>query len=165
MNDEQFERLMNVNREEAQELRRQVWESTGITLDENDQSIAMFLVHHRFLEAFYQKQGEIDHQKAKEIFTALSPLINEMRDTVDLIESKHTTLQKDINTLNAFKDEMIVFFTTQATENAHNIVANEIKEQVLNNLKHLNTKTHWVLMSVLMLQMVMVILLLFMVLK
>lgn len=165
MNDEQFERLMSVNREEAQELRRQVWEASGITLDENDPSIAMFLIHHRFLEAFYQKQSKIDNQNAKETFNALSPLISQMRETVDLIDSKHVSLQKDIEALNAFRDEMIVFFTTKANENARNLVASEIKEQVSSSLNTMNLKNNLMLLAVFALQFITVLIVLYMVLK
>lgn len=156
MNNQVFEQKMSANAEEALSMKRQVWESTGITLDENDPSIAMFLVHHRWLENFYQNQWQTDNQNAKETFHALSPLISQMRETVDLIENKHTVLKQDIDALNAFRDEMLLFFTSKATENARHIVAQEIKEQVSGSIKQLNTKTHWVLMSVLILQLIMV---------
>ena len=64
MNNQVFEQKMSANAEEALSMKRQVWESTGITLDENDPSIAMFLVHHRWLENFYQNQWQTDNQNA-----------------------------------------------------------------------------------------------------
>ncbi|MBR5940181.1 MAG: hypothetical protein IKZ88_02905 [Neisseriaceae bacterium] len=157
MDNPTFERLTAINSEEAKAMRTAVWEATSITLDENDPAIAMFLLHHRFLEDFYRKQGESDQQNAKEIFTALSPLIEQMKNTVDVIDNKHTMLQQDIDALNAFRDEMVMFFTAKATDTAQKVVSEEVKNQVASSLKTVS-----ILMSVLVfLQAVMLLVVLF----
>lgn len=157
MNKQAFEQTISINTQEAQAMRRQVWESTGITLDENDPSIALFLMHHRFLESFYREQGQVDNKNAKETFHALSPLIEQMKNTVSVIDEKHTVLRKDINALQAFRNEMVVFFAGKARDTAEKIVGDEIKNQVSGSLKTVS-----ILISVLIfLQAVMLLVVLF----
>ncbi|MBP3221269.1 MAG: hypothetical protein J6M43_04415 [Neisseriaceae bacterium] len=177
MNDQQrYEELQMQNTQDAMKYKEAIWKKTGITLDDNDPSIVMFIVFHRWLEDFYSQQSELDNKNAQEVYTALSPMINDLTKTVALIDEKDKTLKQDITTFQVFQKELLTLLTARSEELAKKNVSNEIKQQisgsldklgetVSGSLKNLHTKNNYLLIGVFALQFVSVFLLLFMVLK
>ena len=177
MNDQQrYEELQMQNTQDAMKYKEAIWKKTGITLDDNDPSIVMFIVFHRWLEDFYSQQSELDNQNAQEVHTALSPLIDDLNKTVVLIDEKDKVLKQDIAVLQSFKEELLTLITVRSEELAQKNVGKEIKQQVsgslnklgetvASSLNTLNGKNNYLLFGVFALQFIAVILLLFVVLK
>lgn len=119
MNDQQrYEELQMQNTQDAMKYKETIWKKTGITLDDNDPSIVMFIVFHRWLEDFYSQQSELDDKNAQEIATALHPILEQMKNMVTLIEQKNEYLQNNIENLKSFYNKMIKFFSATAEEKA-----------------------------------------------
>lgn len=159
MNNQRYEELMLKNTEDAIAYKEMIWKKTGITLDDNDPSIVMFIVFHRWLEDFYSQQSELDDKNAQEIATALHPILEQMQKTVALIEQKNEYLQNNIENLKSFYNEMIKFFSATAEEKAKKIVDNQIsgslntlQNEVSGNLK----KNNGLMIAVLIVQAIMV---------
>lgn len=173
MNDED---IYMRNEIETQEMIALVHRLTGISIDNKDPMLALFLFHHRYLEKFYSTQSELDNKNAQEVHTALSPLIKDLQKTAELIDEKDKVLKQDIAILNAYKTELITFVTVENERLAKENVSKEIQQQIsgsLNKLSEtvatsLNTlhgKNNYLLFGVFALQFISVLLLLFMVLK
>ncbi len=150
-----FEQLRLRNNEDIVNMQVEIFEKTGISLDEHDPAIAMFLVHHRWLEDFYSNQSDTDEKNAKEIFTALSPLIRDMRDTLDLIDEKSKLFQEDIFALQSFREEVVTYVTIKARE----ITKNEVSNAVYRSIKDLQLKTQLIFGGVVVLQLLILLLL------
>ena len=170
------ENALMKNEIETDEMIALVHRLTGVSIDNKDPMLALFLFHHRYLEDFYSQQSELDNKNAQEVHTALSPLIDDLNKTVVLIDEKDKVLKQDIAVLQSFKEELLTLITVRSEELAQKNVGKEIKQQVsgslnklgetvANSLNTLNGKNNYLLFGVFALQFIAVILLLFMVLK
>ncbi|MBR5675129.1 MAG: hypothetical protein IKX14_01650 [Neisseriaceae bacterium] len=170
------ENAMAINERETQDMIKLVFEKTGMKIDPNDPMLSLFLYHRRYMEEFYSTQSELDNKNALEVHTALSPMIEDMKKTTAAIEDKHKELKQDIAKLHSFRDEMLVFFTGQAEKQTHQIVENEIRQQVsgsldklgdtvATSLKNLHAKNNYLLIGVFALQFISTLVLLFLAFK
>lgn len=170
------EDALMINEKETQKMIALVFAKTGMKIDPQDPILALFLFHRRYLEEFYSQQSELDNKNAQEVHTALSPLINDLNKTAELIDEKDKALRQDIATFQAFKEELLTLITARSEELAQENVSKEVKQQISGSLNKLgetvatslNTlhgKNNYLLFGVFALQFISVLLLLFMVLK
>lgn len=170
------ENALMQNEVETDEMIALVHRLTGVSIDNKDPMLALFLFHHRYLEHFYSQQSELDNKNAREVHTALSPLIDNLNKTVVLLDEKDKALRENITTFQAFKKELLATLAVRSESLAKENVNKEIKEQVSDSLNKLsetvatslNTlhgKNNYLLFGVFALQFISVLLLLFLVLK
>lgn len=136
VNDEQRKQFET----ESQEIIQDTLTLTGFHLRQDDPTVIHLILQRRWLEKFYHQVSQIDEDNAQGIFNALSPLIADMKNTVELISEKQQELKQDISTIKSLKKEFLSAVVSRNEKLAQENVKNEIKNQVSDSLKALENE-------------------------
>lgn len=139
------EQFLQQSQHEAQVLAKDIAIKTGFKIDADDPAIVSLIAQRRWLESLFERKLNQNNRTALAVFSNLEPMLKEMKilsenmkATEKAIAEKVSHLQNETKVLNAFRDEMVVYFTAKAQQEVQPFVAETVKNEISGSLNNIN---------------------------
>ena len=166
------EEFLQKSQYEAAQIAQEISVKTGVKIDADDPSIIGLIAQRRWLESFYHQKLNQNQHTAEDVFYNLEPLLGDMKtvsqtlkSTEEAVSQKVAYLKQENDILKSFREEIVVYFTSRANDEVKPFVAEIVKDELSGSLNALKLKTNLILGFVLILQVVILLVFLFKVLK
>lgn len=139
------EQFLQQSQHEAQVLAKDIAIKTGFKIDADDPAIVSLIAQRRWLESLFERKLNQNNRTALAVFSNLEPMLKEMKilsenmkATEKAIAEKVSHLQNETKVLNAFRDEMVVYFTARAQQEVQPFVAETVKNEISGSLNNID---------------------------